>query len=220
MPANGSLLSTSQFTKLFIAIGYSFGGSGSRFALPDTRGRALMGAGHGLGLTNRILGQSIGAESAPAPSVTQQPTFTMPAHFHGTGTINIRSSGLHTHLDGGHIHPVSDSGHVHNFMTGQTEAVLKYVSTGPFSIASDPSNPMSARTLQTTSNIGVGTGRASLASVSHVHTSSDFTGSVGAATGKNGDVDLIASLALPVKISSSAIPTVVPSLVCKFLIKY
>jgi microcystin-dependent protein len=41
----GQSLSTSAFPALFAAIGYIYGGSGSTFNLPDTRGLFLRGAG-------------------------------------------------------------------------------------------------------------------------------------------------------------------------------
>ena len=40
---NGELLSTYSYPELFNAIGYKFGGSGSTFKLPDTRGRTMVG---------------------------------------------------------------------------------------------------------------------------------------------------------------------------------
>lgn len=51
------------YANLFAAIGYTWGGSGSSFNVPDFRGRALIGAGSGPGLTARTLGQqAIGEE--------------------------------------------------------------------------------------------------------------------------------------------------------------
>ena len=42
MVADGSLLDTTVYGDLFAAIGYTYGGSGSQFALPDLTGRGLM----------------------------------------------------------------------------------------------------------------------------------------------------------------------------------
>src|SRR5262252_7509306 len=64
----GIYLKTAQAT-LFGIIGLTFTPSGTptdSFCVPDMRGRSMMGAGQGSGLTNRIMGVSsspIGAES-------------------------------------------------------------------------------------------------------------------------------------------------------------
>ena len=78
---NGQLLSISSNTALFSLLGTTYGGDGrTTFGLPDTRGRAPVGAGHGPGLTNRILGQKAGVENAPVSSAQ------MAAHNHGVTT--------------------------------------------------------------------------------------------------------------------------------------
>ena len=60
---NGQLLPISQNTALFSLIGTTYGGDGrSTMALPDLQGRAPMHPGQGPGLTNRRLGEKVGAE--------------------------------------------------------------------------------------------------------------------------------------------------------------
>jgi microcystin-dependent protein len=61
---NGQAVSRTVYAALFAAIATTFGaGDGSStFAVPDYRGRAIIGAGAGGGLTNRPLGSSGGAE--------------------------------------------------------------------------------------------------------------------------------------------------------------
>ena len=60
---NGQLLPINQYQALFSLLGTTFGGDGrTTFALPDFRGRAVVGAGNGAGLTPRSLGQKGGAE--------------------------------------------------------------------------------------------------------------------------------------------------------------
>jgi microcystin-dependent protein len=50
---NGQLLSLAQNTALFSLLGTMYGGNGqTTFALPDTRGRVIIGAGQGPGLSN------------------------------------------------------------------------------------------------------------------------------------------------------------------------
>lgn len=60
---DGQLLSISQNTALFSLLGTTYGGDGrTTFALPDLRGRVPMHAGHGPGLTPRIIGEKGGGE--------------------------------------------------------------------------------------------------------------------------------------------------------------
>jgi hypothetical protein len=48
--ANGSLISTTTYANLFSAIGYTYGGTGSSFALPDLRGQFVRGIDAGKGV--------------------------------------------------------------------------------------------------------------------------------------------------------------------------
>jgi len=60
----GQLLPISSNSALFSILGTTYGGDGrTTFALPDLRGRSGMHPGHGPGLTNRKLGQKMGAET-------------------------------------------------------------------------------------------------------------------------------------------------------------
>lgn len=71
---NGQLLAIAQNQALFSLLGTTFGGNGvSTFALPDLRGRAPVGMGQGLGLSNITLGQPGGSSSVTLIS-TQLPT--------------------------------------------------------------------------------------------------------------------------------------------------
>ena len=79
----GQLMSIAQNTALFSILGTTYGGNGqTTFALPDTRGRVVIGAGQGPGLSNYDLGQTGGSEN-----VTQT-TAQMPAHSH-TATTTV-----------------------------------------------------------------------------------------------------------------------------------
>ena len=61
---NGQLLPISQNTALFSLLGTQYGGNGqTTFALPDMRGRVLIHAGQGPGLTSREQGESAGSET-------------------------------------------------------------------------------------------------------------------------------------------------------------
>ncbi|MBU3886947.1 phage tail protein [Methylosinus sporium] len=73
----GQLLSIAQHTALFSILGTTYGGNGqTNFALPDLRGRAIVGQGQGPGLGFYALGEIAGVES------TTLTTSQMPAHTH------------------------------------------------------------------------------------------------------------------------------------------
>jgi microcystin-dependent protein len=60
----GQLLPIPQHTALFSLLGTQFGGDGVRtFALPDLRGRAALSDGTGAGLSQRAIGDTMGAET-------------------------------------------------------------------------------------------------------------------------------------------------------------
>jgi microcystin-dependent protein len=65
LECDGSAVSRTTYSDLFSAIGTTWGaGNGSTtFNVPDLRGRAPIGAGTGSGLSARILGASVGAET-------------------------------------------------------------------------------------------------------------------------------------------------------------
>lgn len=95
---DGSAVSRSIYANLFVAFGTTYGsGDGSTtFNLPDLRGRMMIGAGTGPGLTTKNLGDASGAE-------THQLTESeIPIHSHEvsySGTTN--SAGAHMHGFGG-----------------------------------------------------------------------------------------------------------------------
>ncbi len=73
----GQTMPISQNTALFALLGTTYGGNGTTtFNLPDLRGRAVVGAGEGPGLSNYVLGEDGGAESVTLTSNQ------MPAHNH------------------------------------------------------------------------------------------------------------------------------------------
>lgn len=73
----GQLLPISQNTALFSLLGTFYGGDGkSTFALPDLRGRAIVGVGQGPGLSPYVVGQEGGAENTTLLSTE------IPVHTH------------------------------------------------------------------------------------------------------------------------------------------
>lgn len=84
MKCDGRLLDKDMFISLFNAIGYTFGGSGANFKLPDMRGRVAGAAGTGAvldmagrALTARAVGTYTGEE------VHLLTIAEMPSHTHG-----------------------------------------------------------------------------------------------------------------------------------------
>ncbi len=73
----GQVISIAQNNALFALLGTTYGGNGtSTFGLPDLRGRAIVGQGQGPGLSNYVMGQAAGKETATMT------TATMPGHSH------------------------------------------------------------------------------------------------------------------------------------------
>ncbi len=86
---DGRALSRIDYPTLFQAIGATYGSdTSSDFLLPDCRGRALGACGQGAGLTPRVMGASVGAETCTLT------TNNIPSHSH---TASCATSGDHTH---------------------------------------------------------------------------------------------------------------------------
>ena len=99
----GQLLAISQNSALFSLLGTTYGGDGrTSFGLPDLRGRASVGMGHGPGLSNYSWGERGGSETRTLTSLN------LPSHTHnhtysgGTGSgaaVNVAK------VQGGHQTP-------------------------------------------------------------------------------------------------------------------
>lgn len=87
---NGQIMPIAQNTALFSLLGTTYGGNGqTTFALPDTRGRVIIGAGQGPGLSNYQLGEVGGAENVTL-TVNQ-----MPIHNHAANTsVVVKAVGV------------------------------------------------------------------------------------------------------------------------------
>tara|TARA_R110000796_G_scaffold252406_1_gene386620 strand:+ start:851 stop:1471 length:621 start_codon:yes stop_codon:yes gene_type:complete len=90
---DGASLLVASYPGLFAALGYTYGGAGANFSLPDMRGRTAIGAGTGVGLTARTLGDAVGAEDhvlleAELPIHNHDATgLTVATSLDGMGTI-------------------------------------------------------------------------------------------------------------------------------------
>jgi len=75
----GQLLNISQNSALYSLLGTQFGGDGiTTFALPDLRGRVIVGAGQGGGLPPHVFGERGGVETANITLTTAN----LPPHNH------------------------------------------------------------------------------------------------------------------------------------------
>lgn len=91
--AEGQLLSISSNTALFSLLGTIYGGDGrTTFALPDTRGRSIIGVGTGPGLSTIAVGQKGGVETVTLTVAN------MPAHTHDA-TADFDATGLEALLN-------------------------------------------------------------------------------------------------------------------------
>jgi microcystin-dependent protein len=83
---DGSAVSRTTYAALFAITQITYGGGDgiNTFNLPDARGRVILGAGAGAGLTSRIMGQTLGEETHTLDIAE------MPSHSHSgqTGGVN------------------------------------------------------------------------------------------------------------------------------------
>lgn len=96
----GQSVSTSTYASLFAVVGYTYGGSGSSFTIPDLRGRVIAGQDDMGGTSaNRLTNQTGGlnGDTLGATGGSETHTLTdaqMPSHTH-TGSTD--SAGAHSH---------------------------------------------------------------------------------------------------------------------------
>ena len=85
MLCQGQLLSISEYELLYTIIGTTYGGDGiSTFALPNLASRVPVGMGQGLGLSNIILGEQVGAERVTLTNPQ------LPAHTHAIDKNSVQ----------------------------------------------------------------------------------------------------------------------------------
>lgn len=85
-----------QYQDLYNIIGNTYGGTNNtNFQVPDSRGRTIIGAGQGAGLTNRALGSNVGEENhiLLAGEMRDHKHYTGICHLVGSAEIGLRRSG-------------------------------------------------------------------------------------------------------------------------------
>jgi len=84
---DGTILPIADYSALFSILGTTYGGNGrTTFALPDLRGRGVVGVGTGAGLTERRLGRSSGDETVTLT------TNQLAAHAHSVASSSASTS--------------------------------------------------------------------------------------------------------------------------------
>ena len=125
MICNGRALNVNNYPELFALIGYSFGGTGNTFNIPDSRNKVAGVLGQGIGLTNRTLGQNVGSE---------------------TYTLNTSEIPNHGHL-------MTDLGHSHTYQTPNSNDEL--VTWGGLGIPQVSANDARVTDTTTSSTTGI-----------------------------------------------------------------
>lgn len=106
LKCDGGLVSRYQYARLFQVIGYTYGGSGDNFRLPDLRGEFIRGFDDGRGV-------DAGRQFATLQDSTNK------SHIHALSAA------------GEHSHNISDPGHTHNVPSGgQVHSSIRYETSG------------------------------------------------------------------------------------------
>jgi microcystin-dependent protein len=130
---NGQLLPINQNQALFALLGTTYGGDGrTTFALPDLRGRTVLGTG-----TNVAIGSQLGADF-PAVTSAQLPTGPNPLPPAGT-TANMILRGANTSPSAGQyeIYDISNNAILTSYPLGQVGTNWQFAGLGTF-FGSDP----------------------------------------------------------------------------------
>jgi len=103
--ANGQSVATTTYSDLFAIIGYSYGGSTSTFALPNLKGRDIIGFGSATTTIDEM--GEIGGEITHTQTIAE-----MPAHTHTTlqSTAESGSAGTGDNMSVSPIIPLADTG--------------------------------------------------------------------------------------------------------------
>ena len=131
----GQTLSISANQALFSLLGTVFGGDGrTTFALPDLRGRSMVGVGSGPGLSTIKQGEKSGAESVTL-TVSNMPSHNHTAELHGETAVadskNPNNRMLALTAENTYANPIPDDDRV---MAGESVVVLNTGGSQPFKI--------------------------------------------------------------------------------------
>ena len=89
---DGTMYSTAAYPDLFAVIGYTYGGSGSTFNVPDMRGRFGEGVSSGVSnISNKSLGQT-GGEETHTLTTGELPSISLSVNIPVSGTTQVFNS--------------------------------------------------------------------------------------------------------------------------------
>lgn len=103
---NGTSYATATYADLFAVIGYTYGGSGASFLVPDFRGRSPMGVGTTSSLADNE-GAAEGSRGAGHDHGAHGHNHGHGAHAHGHGHGSHGHGHAHDNVTGGHTHSTS-----------------------------------------------------------------------------------------------------------------
>lgn len=148
---DGSQYGTAAYPNLFVAVGYTYGGSGTAFRVPDLRGRVPAGRdasnnlGGVAGVLNTITGSGTAIGATGGSQVHQLTEGQMPMHTHGTSSLSsglAATGGNHDHTGntnpaGGHNHGYYRTNSA-NYEYGLSSGASKYrVNYGEYATGTD-----------------------------------------------------------------------------------
>jgi len=150
LECNGASLSTTTYATLFAVIGYTFGGSGANFTLPDLRGQFIRGWDHGRGNDTNTPSRVFGSNEAAA-NISHTHTISQSAHAHGVSD----PSHAHSASTGSHSHSISDPGHLHGGGASSTGAFGVGSSFPAYTQVSNTASAVTGISINAVGNIGV-----------------------------------------------------------------
>lgn len=141
----GQSLSTTAFPDLFAVIGYTYGGSGPNFNVPDLRGRVIFGL------------DNMGGVAAGRLTVTTIPNAGGPTTLGGNGgfegiTQTVGMMPSHTHIQNPHSHDFHDTA-----LKGQQFNVTPTAGVELMEVGGSDGTPTTGTATATTQNTGGGT---------------------------------------------------------------
>ena len=116
--ANGAAVSTTTYADLFAVIGYTFGGAGATFNLPNLTGAFVRGVGGNSAAFGVVQSDAFASHNHGVTDPGHTHNITDPGHNHTLNdpghTHSVTDPGHnHAHTDPGHNHTINDPGHNH-----------------------------------------------------------------------------------------------------------
>jgi len=163
LECDGATYLKADYPDLSAALDSAFSVNATQFKVPDLRGRTIIGAGTGTGLTARAVGSNGGAENHGL-SIAEMPSHThaQNAHNHGLndpGHGHFTNNPTHTHglTDPGHGHVTNNPTHTHGLSDpGHGHTIAGRNSTADGVGAARLALNVAATTLNNTSNTTTG----------------------------------------------------------------